>query len=260
MPETIYLSNYELLVRPIIDSMNSPNRTVIQGYFVTIANPNLSNLEIDLTFRATSPDFASANLVAFWDVNGANVVVPPMVFGTETARYRFNLPATDTGLFLLLPDVTDPSVIPAQDTEIRGYVRLSIPSATPLQSNNTRNRRLLLSVQQRGTFLPQGATNPPEVGDYDQFSYSLPTATGGSEVIVQARTLVDSFQLPDSLRDLILNAIETDPSLISAITSDPFIESISELTPDEQREMLKIFLERFEATSSQASPELASVN
>lgn len=259
MPQTIYLSNYELLVRPIIDSSDSPNRTVIQGYFLTIANPNLSDLEIQLTFRATTPNFLSSDFVAFWDVNGTNAVIPAGG-SSSTATYRFNLPATDTGLFLFLPNVTDPDIISAQDTEIRGYVRLSIPSATRLRNNNTRNRRLLLSVQQRGTFLPQGATNPPEVGDYDQFSYSLPTATGGSEVIVQAGNLVDSFELPDDLRELILNAIETDPSLISGITSDPFIESISELTPDEQREMLKIFLERFEATSSQASPSLASVN
>lgn len=50
MAETINVSNFELLVKPIINTPTSPNRTVIQGYFLTIANPSSSDLQVQLSF------------------------------------------------------------------------------------------------------------------------------------------------------------------------------------------------------------------
>ena len=241
--ETINVSTYELLVKPIIDTTQAPNRTVIQGYFLSIANPQLSDLEIELTFRAATPDFTSSSFVAFWDVGGINVeVVPVPDPPITTASYRFNLPPLDTGLFLLLPNVTEEEIISDSNTEIRGYVRLSIPSATPVIGGSD-ERTLLLSAQQRGTFLPQGATVPPQVGDYDQFSYSLPTATGGSEATVEANVVAE-ISLP--VRKIILNAIDNNPGLISQVSSGSFAEMLSGLDADQQRQMLKLFLERFE--------------
>lgn len=248
MPDMINVSTYELLVRPIIGDEDSRNRTVIQGYFLTIANPSSSELEIELTFRASTPDFPSSNFVAFWDVSGSNLEVdpdeiPPITTGT----YRFSLPAWDTGLFLLLPNVQNPRIIADRTTEIRGYVRLAIPSATPIGMMDTGNRTLLLSAQQRGTFLPQGAINAPEVGDYDQVSYSLPLASGASEVTVVAEEVDPVFIISDLVRETFLDAIENDPGLISKISSDEFAQMLSGLNPDEQRQMLKLFLERADA-------------
>ncbi|VEP11556.1 conserved hypothetical protein [Hyella patelloides LEGE 07179] len=248
MAETINVSTYELLVKPIITRDQSPNRTVIQGYFLTIANPSFSNLEIRLTFTALTPSFDSSSFAAFWDVNGDNnplAPIPVLIGESEFLRsYEVNLPALDTGLFLLLPDVREEEVVVGRDTEIRGYVTLSIPSASFTDGDNMRT--LLLSAQQRGTFLPQGDIEPPDMGDFDQLSYSLPLANGGSEVTLEA----DVFAvLPP--RQVILDAIEKNPSLLSSISSDPFVQQISKFNADEQRQILKVLLKRVDARQEQ---------
>jgi hypothetical protein len=254
MAETINVSNYELLVKPIIDAPSAPNRTVIQGYFLTIANPSFSNLEIRLTFKATTPNFNSSSFAAFWDVDGTNLELPiPGGLGCVKS-FRFSLPALDTGLFLLLPDVRRSEVVTNRNTEIRGYVRLSIPSASTV-GNRDRMRTLLLSAQQRGTFLPQGNITPPAIGDFDQQAYSLPLANGGSEVTLEADltspSIIPSITLPP--RQAIFDAIEKEPNLLSSISGDPFVQRISELKPDEQRRMLEVLLARFDVKEEQLS-------
>lgn len=185
MAETINVSNYELLIKPIIDAPSAPNRTVIQGYFLIITNTSPSNLEIELTFTAKTPNFNSSSFAAFWDVDGTNLELQLPPNSPDLKSFRFKLPALDTGLFLLLPDVRRREVVNNKNTEIRGYVRLSIPSASPIDGLNNM-RTLLLSAQQRGTFLPQGNILPPPFGDFDQQAYSLPLAKGGSEVTLSA--------------------------------------------------------------------------
>lgn len=253
MAETINVSTYELLVKPIIDTPTSPNRTVIQGYFLTIANPSFSNLEIQLTFKARTADFDSSSFAAFWDVDGNNDELP-IPGGLDCQKsFRFNLPGLDTGLFLLLPDVRKREVVTTPNTEIRGYVRLSIRSASPLPGLGNM-RTLLLSAQQRGTFLPQGETTPPAIGDFDQLSYSLPLASGGSEVTLEANVTSPSVTIPPVIippRQAIFDAIEKEPGLLSSISNDPFIQELSELKPNEQRQMLNVLLERLNVKEEQ---------
>ncbi|MEO1377733.1 MAG: hypothetical protein AAFW70_26330 [Cyanobacteria bacterium J06635_10] len=247
MVSTTNVSTYELLVQPILNSPDSPNRTVIQGYFLTISNPSFSNLRIRLTFKARTPDFNSSPIVAFWDVDGTNNLLTPVSFFPCLRTYTFDLPALDTGLFILVPDVTQSSVISDRNTEIRGYVRLSIDSASGF-GGNSNMRTLLLSAQQRGTFLPQGSINPPAAGDFDQLAYSLPLATGGSEVTLE--TNITSATTPLSLppRQRILRAIEANPNFLSEISSDPLAQRLSELSVEEQQRMLFVLLERFVET------------
>ncbi|MEM8718269.1 MAG: hypothetical protein AAGE84_03025 [Cyanobacteria bacterium P01_G01_bin.39] len=241
MAETINVSNYELLVRPIIEP-GAPSRTVIQGYFLTIANPTSSDLEIELTFTAFSNDFDSSLFASAWDVNGSNDPNTLTFNNSFLQVYRLNLPAFDTGLFLLLPDVSNPRLIAARNTEIRGYVTLSIPAASPIPGGDD-TRTLLLSVQQRGTFLPEGDLVPPAMGDFDQLAYSLPLASGRSEVTVEANVVPPRFAIPD--RQAIYDQLIKDPSLLSKFSSDSLVEKISDLELDEQRQMLRILLERF---------------
>ncbi|MGB6300108.1 MAG: hypothetical protein WBF90_28605 [Rivularia sp. (in: cyanobacteria)] len=245
MVSTTNVSTYELLVKPIINSSSSPNRTVIQGYFLTISNPGFSNLQIRLTFKARTPDFNSSPIVAFWDVDGTNNALIPTSSFPCVRTYTFDLPALDTGLFLLLPDVTQSSVIANRNTEIRGYVRLSIASASGGSSNM---RTLLLSAQQRGTFLPQGSINPPNVGDFDQLAYDLPLATGGSEVTLETNLISQTTNLSLPNRDRILKAIEANPSFLSDITNEPLVQKVAELSVEEQQRMLYVLLERFKET------------
>lgn len=242
MVSTTNVSTYELLVKPILNSPSAPNRTVIQGYFLTISNPGFSNLQIRLTFKARTPDFNSSQIVAFWDVDGTNNELIPTFSLPCVRTYTFDLPALDTGLFLLLPDVRQSRVITNRNTEIRGYVRLSIASASGGSSNM---RTLLLSAQQRGTFLPQGSINPPNVGDFDQLAYDLPLATGGSEVTLETNLISATTSLSLPSRDRILKAIEANPSFLSDITDEPLVQRVAELSVEEQQRMLNILLERF---------------
>ena len=245
MVSTTNVSTYELLVKPILNSPSAPNRTVIQGYFLTISNPGFSNLQIRLTFKARTPDFNSSQIVAFWDVDGTNNELVPTFSLPCVRTYTFDLPALDTGLFLLLPDVRQSSVITNRNTEIRGYVRLSIASASGGSSNM---RTLLLSAQQRGTFLPQGSINPPNVGDFDQLAYDLPLATGGSEVTLETNLISATTNLSLPSRDRILKAIEANPSFLSDITDEPLVQKVAELSVEEQQRMLYVLLERFKET------------
>jgi hypothetical protein len=249
------VSTYELLVKPIVDSPSSPNRTVIQGYFLTISNPTLSDLTLRLTFKALTPDFDSSQLIAFWDVNNTNNELSPVLNLPCARSYTFDLPALDTGLFLLQPDIRQSSVLTSRNTEIRGYVRLGIDSATAVPgSGNTRT--LLLAAQQRGTFLPQGNTTPPAAGDFDQLAYSLPLASGGSEVTLMAGTVpAASATLAMPGRASLLKAIETNPTFLSEITNEPLAQQLAELSVEEQQRMLYILLERF-----QGNPQIIQPN
>ncbi|WP_339461027.1 hypothetical protein [Nodularia spumigena] len=253
MVSTTNVSNYELLVKPIVDSGASPNRTVIQGYFLTISNPSLSNLEIQLTFKARTPDFNSSPLLAFWDVDDTNDSLVALPASPACVRsYTFNLPALDTGLFLLQPDITQPGVISSRNTEIRGYVRLRIVSASQVGTENTRT--LLLSAQQRGTFLPQGDLIPPAIGDFDQLAYSLPLATGGSEVTLTPTNITRASAISLPRRERIFKAIEANPGFLSDITNEPLVQQIAELSVEEQKRMLYIFLERFQDSTMSNNP------
>ncbi|MBD2499335.1 hypothetical protein [Anabaena azotica] len=249
MVSNINVSNYELLVKPIITGAAAPNRTVIQGYFLTISNPTLRNLQIQLTFKGRTPDIASTPVLAFWDVDNSAGSLTPLAAdpgGLVCLRsYTFNLPALDTGLFLLQPDITQRGVIANRNIELRGYVRLRLVSAS--QSGTV---TLLLSAQQRGTFLPQGDLNPPAIGDYDQLAYSLPLANGGSEVTLTPESvgLVSALSLPS--RERIFREIEANPSVLSNLTNDPLVQQINDLSVEEQKRMVSIFLERFRDNKS----------
>lgn len=178
------VSTFELLVKPIsIPGFGNPaaSRLIAQGYFLTIANPNNFSVRTRLQFVATTPNLTIADTVAIRDVTGANIIgdlVPTA--DPRKLTYDLKIPAHDTALVTLLPDLgkdilppfREPDLI-TQQLEIRGYVEISLQSPFSLRGTN-----LLLTPEHRGTFIPQNlaAANL----DFDQLAYSLPTATGGS--------------------------------------------------------------------------------
>ncbi|MGB6301187.1 MAG: hypothetical protein WBF90_34110 [Rivularia sp. (in: cyanobacteria)] len=267
MASTTNISTYELLVKPIIDSaksLNAPNRIVIQGYFLTISNPSLSNLTIQLTFQARTPNFDSSPfpLVAFWDIDDTNQSLTPSFNFPGLLSYTFDLPALDTGLFLLQPDFTkmkeEKEETGNRNTEIRGYVRLRIASASNM-GGSEKMRTLLLSAQHRGTFLPQGegitSDKLPTTGDYDQLGYSLPLATGAAEVTLEPSRIIASgdFTIPN--RERISEAIEKNPAFLSDLTSEPLAQEIAKLSPEEQQKILDILMERFQGNPQAVTPD-----
>jgi hypothetical protein len=171
------VSTFELLVKPIAPAGGPPQvaRTVVQGYFLTIANPNNFSVGLRLQFTATTPGLNVLDTVTILDVTGANLFgdITPVPADPKRSTFNLSIPANDTALVTLLPDITKPELLAAKSLEIRGYVEIFATSPfAPTKFD------LLLTPEHRGTFLPNdlAAPNP----DFDQLAYALPTANGGN--------------------------------------------------------------------------------
>ncbi len=171
------LSSFELLVKPIapsIPSLPGVDRTVVQAYFLLISNLNPNSepeASLRLKFTVSGMPLNSSKLVTIFDAGAGNQFD---TLDMDGKTGDLVLPAGFTGQFLLQPDLRKPDVLPPPptkpDIEIRGYVEAEISP-----NSATSNVKLLVTPQQRGTFL--SSSLPP---DYDQEAYSLPTATGGA--------------------------------------------------------------------------------
>lgn len=182
------VSNFEVLVKRLIPPMADvlgAGRTIIQGYFLTISNLNLSSpVTLRINFRAQSPDIASQPLLAFFDVNGLNSAVAPTVIPSQSPTivqtYIVTIPEGDTGLFILQANVTNTRLINSANTELRGYVTIALDEPVGNKSFD-----LLMTPEHRGTFLPKGYVVPSSSQvmnlDFDQLAYALPTATPGNK-------------------------------------------------------------------------------
>jgi len=186
------LSNFELLLKPIAPANTGPagsDRTILQGYFLTVCNPNARTAYFQLTFVATTPTLNLNDTITIRDVIGNNE--PGDLVATADPKkfiYKFSIPAFDTGLVILQPDVTKREVF-ANQVEIRGYVEIALINPFTIRIINgepdvsvflryVSSGDFLVNPEHRGTFLPKDlkAPNP----DFDQLVYSLPTATGGA--------------------------------------------------------------------------------
>ena len=217
------VSTFEVLVKrlipPSVDILGA-GRTVIQGYFLTISNLNLSSaVTLRLNFRAQTPNITSQALLAFFDVNGTNTVLAPT--GTPiTQTYTVTIPAGDTGLFILQANVGNPNLINNPNIELRGYVTISL--ANPF---GNKSFDLLVTPEHRGTFLPKGyvvPATPPIVTtlDFDQLAYALPTANPGNKFNLSQVNFAFS------------KAILSTPNLSELAMLDPDLLDVVQKTPD----------------------------
>jgi hypothetical protein len=168
------ISSFELLVKPIAPSppfAAAPSRTVIQAYFLLISNLSTSGNEvsINLKFTAGGAPLNNSKLITLFDVGVGNN------FGVLDANGMTEdlvLPPGFSSLFILQPDLRNADVLPPAPTkpnlEIRGYVEAVIAPSSSVAS-----AQLLVSPQQRGTFLSDEVP-----ADFDQIAYELPTAMG----------------------------------------------------------------------------------
>lgn len=218
------VSNFEVLVKPLIPPVADilgAGRTVIQGYFLTISNLNLSSaVTLRLNFRAQTPNIASQPLLAFFDVNGTNTVLAPTGASPINRTYTVTIPAGDTGLFILQANVGNPSIINNPNTELRGYVTISL--ANPF---GNKSFDLLVTPEHRGTFLPKGyvvPSTPPIVTtlDFDQLAYALPTANPGNKYNLSQIDFAFS------------KAISRIPNLSDLAMLDPDLLDVIQKTPD----------------------------
>ncbi|WP_299488850.1 hypothetical protein [Acaryochloris sp. IP29b_bin.137] len=173
------------MVKPLAPGDNPPARTVIQAYFLTITNLNPdSDIDLDVDFISVTPgiDPLDGNVITFFDFLDANS--PAALSNTADPirkRRTINIPARDTGLFLLQPNVFDPEVLADANLEIRGHVEISVNNFSPLNAT----QELLVTPEHRGTFIPANF-NMPMVPirdlDFDQLAYALPVV-GGSALV-----------------------------------------------------------------------------
>jgi hypothetical protein len=217
------VSNFEVLVKslipPSVDILGA-GRTVIQGYFLTISNLNLSApVTLRINFRAQTPNIGGQPLLAFFDVNGTNTVLTAT--GSPISQtYIITIPAGDTGLFILQANVGNPNLVNNPNTEIRGYVTISL--ANPF---GNRSFDLLITPEHRGTFLPKGyvvPSTPPIITtlDFDQLAYALPTANPGNKF---------SFsQINFAFRQF----VRETPSLSELTSLDPTLLEVIQRTPE----------------------------
>ncbi len=178
------------LQQPPFDKIS---RTVIQGYFLTLANVTNSDVRVTLVFTALSPILDPATTVTFFDISGDNVSGDVTPDSPGKTSFPITIPANDTGLFILQPEPallnnTDP------DFEVRGYVEIFLSSLSFV-----RNVTLLLTPEHRGTFFKDLNAAAPQL---DQIIYPLPTATGSS--LYRFRRLPQTIQpdLSNTLEDL----------------------------------------------------------
>jgi len=205
------VSTFELLVKPIAPVGTGPDvvrRTIVQGYFLTIANTGNIPANLRLQFTANQPNIDLLRTATFVDINGGDAK-GDLTPTADPRKFNFNVtvPANDTILFSLLPDLVAPVVpdlVAAKNLEIRGYVEIFRSNLFGQDYN------LLLTPEHRGTFLPQNlAANVP---DFDQLAYALPTANGSS--LYQLR----SFVLPRP--PVITSANNGNASNVSISASD----------------------------------------
>lgn len=165
------LSTFELLLKDITPNEgNIPgsNRKILQGYFLTISNPNDFAVRLRLRFVATTPALNINQLIVIRDTFGSNA------FSSLSAGniYDFGLSANDTGLVILQPDILN--LDPASDeVEFRGYVEVFNRQISPFPA--LLNRQLLFTPEHRGTFLPNSRET-----EFDQLFTAVPTSTGAS--------------------------------------------------------------------------------
>ncbi|MGH2413911.1 MAG: hypothetical protein ACRDEA_09525 [Microcystaceae cyanobacterium] len=173
------VSTFELIVKPQlprdIPGLGAVSRTVIQGYFLTIANTDNHDVVVSLVFTSVTPTVDIDKTFTFLDVTGVNIpgdLRPDTVAGK--ARFTIPIPANDTVLFILQPDIlrNNGELLNTTDFEVRGYVDISVSSLS-----NAPSVTLLVTPEQRGTFFKDLNAADPQL---DQIAYGIPTATGGS--------------------------------------------------------------------------------
>ncbi|MDM9385590.1 hypothetical protein QUB80_33585 [Chlorogloeopsis sp. ULAP01] len=176
------LSTFELLVKPQLPpglpnvpaEFENLSRTVIQGYFLTLANTINSDVLVSLVFTAVTPELDLDKTITFLDTGGDNIIGDLSPFNPNKKRFTIPINANDTVLFILQPDIirNNGELINEKNFEVRGYVEIFVSALSNLSEVT-----LLVTPEHRGTFFKDLAANPPQL---DQIAYSLPTATGSS--------------------------------------------------------------------------------
>lgn len=188
------ISTFELLVKPqlpkdlpgsipnsVKQKIDRLRRTVIQGYFLTIANLSSADIFLTLTFTVKLPPGISIDdLVTFFDTTGSDMGddIPGKLEPVKGFTNKFiafaPLMSQSTGLFLLQPNIIKkPELLDDANFEVRGFAEVSLPTLP----SGVSDVAVLITPEHRGTFF-DNLTGTGSAGR-DQISYSLPVQNGG---------------------------------------------------------------------------------
>lgn len=193
------VSNFELIWKP--QSPLSPIGTtevsrVFQGYFLQITNLENQQYEFLLQFIATSTTDPNRSLednaLAVVDVptfdNDFGLLVK-LVGSSNVFRLknRIKIPAKTSALVAVFPSAFnappfDPKPLESSNFEVRGYVRLSLPTVrtrTNWTAQSKKPVKVLLTAQNRGTYFDAGGVAT------GQTQASIPLASASSLVEIQ---------------------------------------------------------------------------
>jgi hypothetical protein len=231
------VSTFELLVVPITP-VGPPAlaRTIVQGYFLTVANTSAVNARLRLTFKATTPNLDILKTVVIRDVTNNDNVFGELVATANPAifNYDFGLPANETALIILQPDVTIRQILTDKNLEIRGYVEIN------QRRSEGEDIDVLLTPEHRGTFFSGTADAPGE--DIDQLVYALPTALGkaqytlppvGKSIVKEvadntsSKPIQEGVEIPKRIQDGVAKVPDLpDPKSIAEAPSIPNLQEI----------------------------------
>lgn len=211
------VSTFELLVKKqlppksAIEETNSEqkdfilglSRTVIQGYFLTLANPSDCALDLFVIYNLKSKfpnemDFEKS--LSFYNADGdpakGSLCTNPCgkpVQPSKEIRYRkfshthrescsnrypilITLEPKGTALLVLQPNLTaSPNLLSSGNLEARGYAEIHLASS----SSPGETAEVLVTPEHRGTVFadnPDSKTTPVAIGE---IAYSLPVQNGG---------------------------------------------------------------------------------
>ncbi|MEM9009236.1 MAG: hypothetical protein AAGE59_37765 [Cyanobacteria bacterium P01_F01_bin.86] len=213
------LSTFELLLIPITPTPGTvagSDRSILQGYFLNVSNPNSFSLRIRLRFNALTPSLNISNLVSILDRDGNNDFSSLLSDGPNRFRFEFTLDANDTALFILQPDIR--SLNPTTNLEVRGFVEIFTVSNFPLPFLPSTNP-LLVTPEHRGTFLPSPDAAGAAAAEFDQLIVSLPTSTGAG--LLNVDSIVSPELVPIPFQPIPLAQSNLNPTVGSASTSSP---------------------------------------
>lgn len=131
------VSTFEILLKPQLPKSITDTRqelaplarTILQGYFLTIANLSDKFIYLSLVVTTRTPGLEKEKVLTTLDTTGVNGPVSSD-FDTdgEVRKSRFSIPlnSNDTGLFILQPNALNADLVAEANYELRGTWKCSL--------------------------------------------------------------------------------------------------------------------------------------
>lgn len=211
MAKSIRVSTVENLVKPIADPSVPFVRTCINGYFHTIANlyndtivvqwlivsprPDVNGLAPGETINdrtyTTSTFLNPANHTIIYDITGGNQfgqtsVTELIYIGRSKCAFfyltqAYKLCSGGTAQLAVLPFLGNPQTLLNPKLEIRSHISLGIVQLASDPQTRQTQIPVLLSSEQRGTFVPYNNPFTNDVREVSQLDTSITLGSGKAE-------------------------------------------------------------------------------